>query len=292
MNRDYIIAKHRIRLEGEELLQAVDKIEGFRPFMVNTAGSPLVTVTSEKTETMQVPSFQEEEYSFVFEDIHSTFGRTSDGYLFKATPNEGDPQYLWGEKDGNVIYIKGRLDENSMTTRLVRFALWIAYGMSTARLNTIAVHTSTITYKGKSVLFLGESGTGKSTHTRLWRAHISGATLLNDDSPILRIVDGRPWIFGSPWSGKTHCYKNEEYPLAACVRLAQAPYNKIQKLRTVQAYAAIHPSCPPEFAYDEYLYDGISQTLNVVLRQTPFYYLECLPNVEAALLSCKTIFGE
>ena len=72
MNRDYIIAKHRIRLEGEELLQAVDKIEGFRPFMTTTTGSPLVSVTSEKTETMQVPSFQEEEYSFAFEDIHST----------------------------------------------------------------------------------------------------------------------------------------------------------------------------------------------------------------------------
>ena len=292
MSRDYIIAEHRIRIEGEKLLRAVDTIEGFRPFLANSSEPPLVTVTSEDTEDMLVPPFQKEEYSFVFEKIHSIFGRTSNGYLFKATPNDGDPQCLWGEKDGKVIYIKGRLEGDSQTTRLVRFALWIAFGMSTARLDTIAIHTSTITYQGRNVLFLGESGTGKSTHTRLWRQNIPGATLLNDDSPILRIVDGEPWIYGSPWSGKTHCYKNERHPLAACVRLAQAPYNKIHKLRTVQAYAAIHPSCPPEFAYDEYLYDGISRTLDAVLSQVPFYYLECLPNAEAAKLSCKTIFGE
>ena len=291
MNRDFIIAEHRIRIEGEKLLKAVDNIEGFRPFATTAVGLPLVTVTCENTDTMQEPSFQKEEYNFLFEGIQSTFGRTSNGYLFKAVPNEGDSLYLWREKNDKFIYIKGGLEGGSLTTRLVRFALWIAYGMSTARLDTIAIHTSTITYKGKNVLFLGESGTGKSTHTRLWREYIPGATLLNDDSPILRIVDGKPWIFGSPWSGKTHCYKNEKYPLAACVRLAQAPYNKIQKLRTVQAYAAIHPSCPPEFAYDEYLYDGISRTLDVVLSQVPFYYLECLPNADAAQLSCKTIFG-
>ncbi len=291
MKRDYLIAEHRIRIEGEKLLRAVDNIEGFLPFITDTEGTPLITITSEGAEERQIPTLEKEEYNFVFEDIHSSFGRTANGYLFKACPSEGESQYLWGERGDETIYIKGRLEGDPMTKRLVRFALWIAFGMSTARMNTIAIHTSTITYKGKNVLFLGESGTGKSTHTRLWRENIPGATLLNDDSPILRIIDGKPWVFGSPWSGKTPCYKNEKYPLAACVRLAQAPYNKIKKLHTLQAYAAIHPSCPPEFAYDDYLYDGISQTLDIVLRQTPFYYLECLPNAEAARLSCKTIFG-
>lgn len=52
----------------------------------------------------------------------------------------------------------------------------------------IAIHSSVISLNGGAVLFLGESGTGKSTHTRLWREHIPGAELLNDDSPIVRIV--------------------------------------------------------------------------------------------------------
>lgn len=50
----------------------------------------------------------------------------------------------------------------------------------------VAIHSSVISLNGGAVLFLGESGTGKSTHTRLWREHIPGAELLNDDSPIVR----------------------------------------------------------------------------------------------------------
>ena len=109
---------------------------------------------------------------------------------------------------------------------------------------------------------------------------------------MLRIIDGKPWMFGSPWSGKTPCYKQESYPLAACVRLSQAPYNKIQRLSIPQAYAALHPSCPPDFAYDDALYDYISETIGEVLAQVPLYHLACLPDADAARLSCQTVFGE
>ena len=203
------------------------------------------------------------------------------------TPPDSASLSLWKEEGSNVVKFNGQL-----MPRLVRFALWIAYGLVTMAHRTVAVHTSVIQYKGRTVLFLGESGTGKSTHTRLWRENIEGAVLLNDDSPILRIIDGKPWMYGSPWSGKTPCYKQESYPLAACVRLSQAPYNKIQRLSIPQAYAALHPSCPPDFAYDDTLYDCISETIGEVLAQIPLYHLACLPNAEAAQLSCKTVFGE
>lgn len=114
---------------------------------------------------------------------------------------------------------------------------------------------------------------------------------MNDDSPILRIIDGEPWIYGSPWSGKTPCYKNESYPLAACVRLSQAPSNRIKKLNIAQGYSALHPSCPPNFAYDDTLYDCISNTLSDLLSAVPIYHLACLPDAAAARLSCTTIFG-
>ena len=108
---------------------------------------------------------------------------------------------------------------------------------------------------------------------------------------MIRVEDGKVWAYGSAWSGKTPCYKNERYELKACVRLSQAPYNKIQKLPVLQAYGAIHPSCPPEFAYDEKLYDEVSRILGKILSVVPFYHLACLPDEEAALLSCNTIFG-
>ncbi len=116
--------------------------------------------------------------------------------------------------------------------------------------------------------------------------------LLNDDSPMIRVEEGKVWAYGSPWSGKTPCYKQERYELAGCVRLSQAPYNKIKKLSVLQAYGAIHPSCPPEFAYDSVLYDGVSSFIGKMLSQVPFYHLVCLPDADAARLSCTTITGE
>ena len=280
-----MIAGHRIRIEGcEEWIKAVATLDGFKPFEVDAEGEALAvfTLTDELA-----PQMTEMQYESEVDGIVDRFGRYEGGYLFVMTPPDSAPLSLWKEEGSNVVKFNGQL-----MPRLVRFALWIAYGLVTMAHRTVAVHTSVIQYKGRTVLFLGESGTGKSTHTRLWRENIEGAVLLNDDSPILRIIDGKPWMYGSPWSGKTPCYKQESYPLAACVRLSQAPYNKIQRLSIPQAYAALHPSCPPDFAYDDTLYDCISETIGEVLAQIPLYHLACLPNAEAAQLSCKTVFGE
>lgn len=285
MKKDYLIAGHRIRIEGNEAwMNAVTSLEGFKPFEVEVKGEPLAifTLTDEPA-----PAPTEVQYESEVDQIVDRFGRYENGYLFVMNPPVGGTLSLWKENGSNVVYFNGQL-----MPRLVRFALWIAYGLVTMPHQTVAIHTSVIEYKGRTVLFLGESGTGKSTHTRLWRENIEGAVLLNDDSPMLRIIDGKPWMFGSPWSGKTPCYKQESYPLAACVRLSQAPYNKIQRLSIPQAYAALHPSCPPDFAYDDALYDYISETIGEVLAQVPLYHLACLPDADAARLSCQTVFGE
>ena len=285
MKKDYLIAGHRIRIEGDETwIGAVACLDGFKPFEVEPEDEPVAcfVLTDEV-----MPQFTESQYESGVDGITDVFGRYKNGYLFVMTPPVGDKLCFWKADNSNIVHFKGQL-----MPRLVRFALWIAYGVVTLPFQTVAIHTSVIQYKGRTVLFLGESGTGKSTHTRLWRENIEEAVLLNDDSPILRIVDGKPWMFGSPWSGKTPCYKNESYPLAACVRLSQAPYNKIHRLNIPQGYAAIHPSCPPDFAYDDKLYDCISDTLSEVLGQVPMYHLECLPDADAARLSCKTVFGE
>ena len=285
MKKDYQIAGHRIRIEGNEAwIEAVSSLEGFKPFEVEVEGLPTAYFVWTDEEA---PQLIEVQYESGVDGIIDTFGRYQTGYLFVMNPPTGGTLALWKEDGSNTVHFNGQL-----MPRLVRFVLWIAYGLVTLPLQTIAIHTSVIQYKGRTVLFLGESGTGKSTHTRLWRENIEGAVLLNDDSPILRIIDGKPWMYGSPWSGKTPCYKVESYPLAACVRLSQAPHNKIRRLSVPQGYAAIHPSCPPDFAYDDALYDCISETISDVLGQVPMFHLECLPNPDAALLSCQTVFGE
>ena len=289
MIQDYLIAGHRIRIEGDRLVIAVGTLTGFAPFKVaadDGAATDGEAICRFVESAEEAPAFKEVLYANEIDGIVSYFGRYNGGFLFVMAPPEGGTLEMWLDESKRVANFKGNYN-----LRLLRFACWIAYGVATAPLETVAIHTSTIVCKGKAILFLGESGTGKSTHTRLWREHIEGAALLNDDSPIIRIIDGKPWVYGSPWSGKTPCYKNESYPLAACVRLSQAPYNQIKKLSVAQGYGALHPSCPPDFAYSDELYDYISGVLSTLLSTVPVYHLACLPNVAAARLSYKTIFG-
>lgn len=227
------------------------------------------------------------------------YSSENDGVVseFYSTDETGRYFQKMRHEDGNELFMQVSCDEGravvcgSLMPQMLRFALWIGFGVMLSGSNAIAIHSSCIVYDGKAVLFLGESGTGKSTHTRMWRESIPGATLLNDDSPILRIEDGSVYVYGSPWSGKTPCYKQERYPLKACVRLSQAPYNKIHKLPVIKGYAALHPSCPPEFAYDERIYSKLSATLGGLLKVVSCYWLECLPDADAARLSHETLFG-
>lgn len=284
MNKNYRIAGHSFSVSGERVCKAVSLIEGFRSFCVEGGqDEPLFTFV----EGVDVPAMETVQYTFEYEDVTGTFGRTVDGHLLVLKPAAEEAFYLWHSGGGNEVNLCGNWSQ-----RLYRFALWVGFGLMTLPYDTVAIHSSCIVYQGKAVLFLGESGTGKSTHTRLWREHIAGATLLNDDSPILRVEEGKIWAYGSAWSGKTPCYKTERYELKACVRLSQAPFNHIRKLPLLQAYGAIHPSCPPEFAYDATLYDHVSRFLGMLLSAVPFYHLACLPDEAAARLSLNTLFKQ
>lgn len=281
MSNTYLVAGHRFGVSGENLCKAVESIIGFAPFLVE--GGDVLFSFAEGTD---VPEMKQRQYEFGYEDVTGIFGRTSKGFLLTLKPQDEVAFHLWHNEGEKEVLMNG-----NWSIRLYRFAMWVGLGLMVAPYDTVAIHSSCIVYRDKAVLFLGESGTGKSTHTRLWRENIEGAFLLNDDSPFLRVEDGKVWAYGSPWSGKTPCYRQERYELAGCVRLSQAPYNQIKELSVLHAYGAIHPSCPPEFAYDGTLYDHISHFLNKLLSSVPSYHLACLPDKAASLLSFKTIFA-
>lgn len=282
MKKSYSVANHNFAISGELLCSAMENIAGFRHFETDCFPTDFSFTCSEN-----LPCGYKVQYSFEYEDIQGEFGCTDEGFYLKLSPQEESPLLLWCKEGANEVYLNG-----NFSARLLRFALWIGFGLMTYSKDTVAIHSSCIVSDGKAVLFLGESGTGKSTHTRLWRENIQGAFLLNDDSPIVRIIDGSVWVYGSPWSGKSPCYKSERYPLEACVRLSQAPYNKMHKLPIMKGYASLHPSCPPEFAYDERIYSHISSTIGKMLGAAPVFWLECLPDAGAAELSYRTIFAK
>ena len=168
----------------------------------------------------------------------------------------------------------------------VNCAAMLMYTLTTARMRTALFHSSVIENQGRAYMFLGKSGTGKSTHSRLWLQHIEGSKLVNDDNPIVRVDDnGQATVYGSPWSGKTPCYRNVSYPIESIVRLEQAPYNKILRLSGVEAYSAIVPSIAGK-RWDKAMAEGLHQTENALVMNIPIWHLKCLPDKTAAQL-CK-----
>ena len=198
-------------------------------------------------------------------------------------------------------YREGRLLLAATTDmRLQKFALnnalMVLYALATAGFGTALFHSAVVSYKGRGYMFLGKSGTGKSTHARLWLEHVAGAELMNDDNPVVRFyddVDGMPGavVYGSPWSGKTPCYRNVQASVGGIVLLSQAPYNKIVRLRGVQSYAALVTSISGK-RWDRSLADGLHATENSLAKHVPVWHLECLPDEAAARLCCESVAGD
>ena len=165
----------------------------------------------------------------------------------------------------------------------------LMYAVSQARKDTLLVHASVTMKDDKGYLFLGKSGTGKSTHSQLWINNIEGCSLLNDDNPVVRIEsDGEIRVYGSPWSGKTPCYRNLNVPVGAFVDLRQAKQNAIRKLSVVEAYTSIYKSITG-FKFVKELADDYHANNTRLISSVPFYELECLPDADAAFLCYKTV---
>lgn len=286
---DYLIADIRLRSEKDLVEMG---IRGFKPFATEYSEDAECTLRFVDTiDVAALGNLRTLSESYIAEsDSDSSFYATEEGYLYSIISRHESQQpalfYINSTTNEVITDIK---PSDALSLAILRFGIWVMFGTVILKHNAVAIHSSVIVAEDRGVLFLGESGTGKSTHTRLWRENIEGARLLNDDSPIVRIVDGEVRVYGSPWSGKTPCYKSEAYPMAGLCRLSQAPHNRIKRLSNLMAIGALLPSCPPIFAHDSALQDMICATVGDIVRGTKSYHLECLPNKEAAELSYNTI---
>ena len=275
MTRHYKVAGHTFAVSGsDELFEQMGNYEPFRC----EGGEPLFTLTECSG---VVPEYTEE---FRQEEVgtHIICGRTASG---------NDVIEFKGRKKslGCLIcsknYCEGRiiLPECKFKT-IFNDALRMMYDLATAGKDTLHVHAAVVSCGGKGYLFLGPSGTGKSTHAQLWIKHIGGTELVNDDNPVVR--DGV--VYGSPWSGKTPCYRNVSYPIGGIVRLSQAPDNKIRRLSGIEAYVDLAESVGGKF-WDSRIAEGLHQAENKLASTVPMWHLECLPNEAAARLCHDTI---
>ena len=147
--------------------------------------------------------------------------------------------------------------------------------------NTLLFHGSVIAVDGEGYLFTAKSGTGKSTHTRLWREYFGErAVMVNDDKPLLRITDSGVTAYGTPWDGKHRLSTNTAVPLKGICILARDTTNHIEPVETHAVYPLIVQQTNRSLSAD-----GMKQTLSLIdrmLNVVPVYRLGCNMDIEAA----------
>lgn len=102
--------------------------------------------------------------------------------------------------------------------------------------NGFLLHSSCIVVDNVAYAFSADSGTGKSTHTELWLKHFGNrAYMLNDDKPAIRLIDGKVYACGTPWSGKYDYSTPQVVELAGICFLQRSENNWIKKAETSKA---------------------------------------------------------
>lgn len=170
--------------------------------------------------------------------------------------------------------------------------LRILYSQAVVLHHGFMLHSAAVVRDGKAVLFMGKSGTGKSTHAQLWLREFAGTSLLNDDNPVVRVIpDGEVRVYGSPWSGKTPCYHNAGAPVEAMIRLEQAPVNRYTELSNIDAFVAVLPGVSV-ITHSRKLYGEACSSVVEALKCVKVGKLECTPEPAAAYECQKGISGE
>ena len=278
----YKVADHRFAVCADEAL--LDGMTQYEPFVVGADADPVLftlTVAAEPfpDAPVTIETSQDDEGSQIL------VGHTADGRSYFEF-------LLFGDRSGRLLvsadYSKATLWLDQHQLYGLNNALMVLYALATACLGTALFHAAVVGHEGRGYMFLGKSGTGKSTHASLWCRYIAGTELVNDDNPVVRVFPDRAVVYGSPWSGKTPCYRNMSLPIGGIVQLRQAPYNKIRRLRSIEAYAALVPSISGK-RWERSVADGLHDTENALAGTVPVWSLECLPDEAAARLCQKTI---
>ena len=155
------------------------------------------------------------------------------------------------------------------------------------------LHSSAIVMDGKAYLFSADSGTGKSTHTALYRRYYGDerVRILNDDKPAIRLEDGAFYAYGTPWSGKTALNLNLRAPLGGVCLLERGEKNEIERIVPAgkALFRLLQQTCRFE---DKAKMEKLMTLMDTLLRTVPVWRLKCNMDPEAAKVSYEAMSGQ
>lgn len=287
----YSIAEHIIELDLRSTEITFDELASFKPFVTDSCTEPTCTiVVDDATHSYPKSSLR------LVRDVDTGNGLIS-VYRHHEEGQDTGYQFIIRDIAGNACamlkadnlfrHCVSALRGNSvMRSYGLNSVLMLAYAFSTGRYGTILVHASMVRHAGKAYAFVAPSGTGKSTQVSNWLKNIPNCDLMNDDNPVFRVKDGTVVAYGSPWSGKTPCYRNVSAPLGGISKIVRDDRNWLEQLQPITAFVEVLTSCSM-MKWDEELYKTMMTTVSDLVALVPVYNLHCLPDADSARVACK-----
>ena len=185
------------------------------------------------------------------------------------------------ERSARSAELEGRKFSDSTDDYLEELAVYRKIAEKMPDYDTFLFHGSCIAVDGQGYLFTAKSGTGKSTHTRLWREYLGGkAHMVNDDKPLIRADGNGVTVFGTPYNGKHRLGENIAVPLKAVCLLTRSADNHIEPVTKEQAYNTLLQQ-----TYRPADSSALMKTLSLIDRMAAnvsLYLLGCNMDIEAA----------
>lgn len=258
---------------AEELSHSVEPL--FSLYLAQEVQSP---------DNQQVP-IERGEYLGLYSELYGQGGKY---WVFLS--QDIDPKGIWVSTTDNWQTVQTTLlGQEQYEALYIKALLITALCVRGLPLGLIKLHASVVVYRGQALALLGRSGTGKSTHAKLWLDYIPEAKLLNDDEPLLRLYpDGKLRIYGAPWSGDKPCYKNQCATLRAAVQLKQAQHNQLSKCSGIEAIQHLLSATALLRADSGYRQRAYQLVMDII-EHLPIYQLDCLPNEEAVQLAAQLL---
>ncbi len=283
-SRIFCVAEHYYRVTfTDTTYNNIGLLRSSMPFIVDEAPEPLLMDLT--VDDMLEPRPKEERKRIrVFEggNGNTVVDQLPDGgyqLIYKDLEGNECALMIADRKFNHVkVALKGNFD---MRCFGLTNCIMLSFAIAGSFKQTIMIHASLVRQNGYGYAFCAASGTGKSTQVSMWLRHLPGCDLMNDDNPCVRIIDGQPYIFGTPWSGKTPCYRNTKAKLGAMTRINRADTNFVEKLTPIEAFTSTLPSCS-NLKWDIDVNRNICNVVTKIVETTGVYILHCLPNREAA----------
>ncbi len=219
------------------------------------------------------------ELSTVYDRVHA---------LCSGYESTGAPDITITTTEADIAAEAANATQKSSPAYLEELAVYRKISEAMLEYDTFLMHGSVIAVDGNAYMFTAPSGTGKSTHARLWREMLGErAVMVNDDKPLLRVTDSSVFAYGTPWNGKHRLGTNISAPLKAVCFLERAEKNSIAPVSKYAVYDKLlmqtyRPSDPVLLKRTLALVDRLASAV-------PLYRLCCNTEPDAARLAFETI---